>query len=101
MSFFFPVKNLDPKQKERKMKGEKKLLPVPGTVGTPHASAALLAAVFSPIASMFSGRGPTKAIPSCSHRRANIALSERKPYPGWMTSTPWALALAMIPSTSR
>jgi len=75
--------------------------PVPGTVGTPHASAALLAAVLSPIASIVSGRGPTNAIPSSSHRRAKFAFSDKKPYPGWMTSTPWALAMEMMPSMSR
>lgn len=38
-----------------------------------------------------SGEGPTKAMPSSSQRRANVAFSDRNPYPGWMTSTPCSL----------
>ena len=76
-------KSKDPWRKEKRPQQSLSLslilLPVPGTVGTPHASAALLAAVLSPMASIVSGLGPTKAIPSSSQRRANVAFSERKP----------------------
>ena len=54
------------------------------TSHTPH-----LAAVLSPMASMVSGRGPTKVMPASAHLRAKVAFSERKPYlwgaEGWRT----------------
>lgn len=40
---------------------------------------------------MVSGEGPTKAMPSSSQRRANVAFSDKNPYPGWMASTPCSL----------
>lgn len=47
--------------------------------------------------SMVSGDGPTKAMPSSSQRRANVAFSDRKPYPGWIASAP--MSLQIIPKT--
>ena len=42
-----------------------------------------------------------KVMPSSSHRRANDAFSDRKPYPGWIACTPFALAVSMMPSNPR
>ena len=44
------------------------------------------AVVFTPIASIDSGRGPTNTIPAFSTARAKSAFSERNPYPGWIAS---------------
>jgi hypothetical protein len=38
-----------------------------------------LASIFDPMAAMTSGDGPTKTSPASEQRRANTALSARKP----------------------
>ena len=52
---------------------------VPGTTGTPAATASRRAEVFSPMSAIVSLRGPMKAIPASSQARANAAFSARKP----------------------
>ena len=55
---------------------------------------------------MVSGSGPTKAMPSSPQRRANVAFSDRNPYPGCIASTPislqgwgrWLFYLRTLPS---
>lgn len=37
--------------------------------------------------------GPMKVMPSSAQRRAKVAFSDRKPYPGWMASTSASLAI--------
>lgn len=62
--------------------------PEPGTTGTSLSCATRRALALSPIARMFSGRGPIKVMPCSSHFCANSAFSLRKPYPGWIASAP-------------
>ena len=52
---------------------------LPGTTGTPAATAASLAEVLSAKVSRLAAVGPTKAMPASSHARANSGLSLRKP----------------------
>ena len=73
----------------------------PGTVGTPAAAMFWRAVVFTPMASIDSGRGPMKTIPARSRARANSAFSERNPYPGCTASAPVAWAAATMRSMSR
>ncbi len=42
-----------------------------------------------------------KTMPASAQARAKAAFSERNPYPGWIASAPWRLAMAMIPGMSR
>ncbi len=74
---------------------------VPGTTGTPAATASRRAEVFSPMSAIVSLRGPMKAIPSCSQARAKSGFSARKPYPGWMASAPVAFAASSTRSIRR
>ncbi len=70
-------------------------------MGTPQAMAVDLAASLSPIwARMWEG-GPMNLMPFCSQARAKSAFSLRKPYPGWMASTPRRRARSMMPGMSR
>ena len=59
------------------------------------------AVVFTPMASIDAGGGPTKVIRAASRARASSAFSERKPYPGWTASAPVRLAAPTILSTER
>ena len=52
---------------------------MPGTVGTPRADTAALAAILSPIVSIAAAGGPMKIRPASSSARANAAFSERNP----------------------
>ena len=52
---------------------------VPGTTGTPAAIMRLRAEILSPMASIVSGAGPMKMMPSSRQRRAKSAFSDRKP----------------------
>jgi len=61
---------------------------LPGTTGTPTATAAVRAAVLLPIRSIASADGPMNVSPAPSHALANAAFSARKPYPGCTASAP-------------
>jgi hypothetical protein len=74
---------------------------VPSSTGTPQLSANRRAAALSPNRSRVAGRGPIKVSPASWHRRANVAFSARKPYPGCTESHPAASARAMICGASR
>ena len=74
---------------------------LPGTMGTPAASASRLAAALSPRRSMTSGVGPMKTSPAASTARANAAFSARKPKPGWMACAPTDFAAAITASMRR
>ena len=52
---------------------------LPGTTGTPAPTAVVRADSLSPMRSMASGGGPTKATPSAVMRRAKSAFSEKNP----------------------
>ena len=45
--------------------------------------------------------GPMKVMPAVSQARAKSAFSERKPYPGWMASTPRRRARSTMPGLTR
>ena len=51
----------------------------PGRTGTPASAMIAFARTLEPIASMASGRGPTKVSPASAQARANPAFSERNP----------------------
>ena len=74
---------------------------VPGTTGTFASIAAMRAVVLSAKVRRLSTVGPTNLIPSRSHALAKSGFSERKPYPGWIASTPFSFATFTICSTSR
>ena len=61
---------------------------VPGTIGTPASAMSSRARTLEPIASMALAGGPMKTIPCSSQSAAKLALSARKPYPGWIPSAP-------------
>ena len=48
-------------------------------IGTSAFKAATLAATLSPSASIASGEGPTKTMPSSRHRRAKTTFSDKNP----------------------
>ena len=75
--------------------------PVPGTTGTPAASATARAAVLLPIARMASPVGPTKIKPAARQASANGALSARNPYPGCTASAPARRATSTMASMRR
>mmetsp|Transcript_1177 Transcript_1177/g.2467 ORF Transcript_1177/g.2467 Transcript_1177/m.2467 type:complete len:214 (+) Transcript_1177:384-1025(+) len=74
---------------------------VPGTTGTLYLCARARASVLSPNPAITLDGGPTKEIPCCSHSATNLAFSERKPYPGWIASTPSRTASATMSSYPR
>ena len=47
------------------------------------------------------GDGPTKVMELSSHTWAKTGFSARKPYPGWIASTPAAFATSIIRSITR
>ena len=53
------------------------------------------AAVLLPMRAMTSGRGPMKVRSCAWQASANVASSERKPYPGWTASQPVIIAALM------
>lgn len=74
---------------------------LPGTNGTPASPANTRAWALSFIRAMDSGGGPTKTIPASVQARAKSALSETKPYPGWMASAPVSRAAESRASVLR
>ena len=66
----------------------------PGTSGSPASAALRLALTLSPMSSIDSGRGPTKARSLSSQAAANSARSARKPQPGCTASQPVVVAAA-------
>ncbi len=74
---------------------------VPGMIGTPAACIAARARVLEPISSIASGGGPIQVSPASSTSRANAAFSARKPYPGWIASTPARNAVSTTTSPRR
>ncbi len=74
---------------------------VPGTTGTPAATAARRPATLSPRLRIISPVGPMKAMPAFSQASAKSAFSARNPYPGWMASTPTRRASSTISSMPR
>ena len=73
----------------------------PGTVETPASAASFLELILSPMASMASGFGPMKAMPSSLSRRANPAFSLRNPKPGCTACAPVWRTASTILSASR
>ena len=73
----------------------------PGTVGTFTELATSLDCILSPRLFIIFAVGPMNSIPSSSHACANTGFSARNPYPGWMASTPFAFASAMISEILR
>ena len=66
--------------------------PLPAIMGTPAARASERAVCLAPNAASCRGVGPTNAIPASSTCRAKSALSDKKPYPGWIAPAPVDLA---------
>jgi len=63
----------------RASRAEIKGVAVPGTTGTPAASILRRAPVFSPMARMVAGAGPTKTSPAPATASAKSARSARNP----------------------
>jgi hypothetical protein len=74
---------------------------LPDTTGMPSERANSRAATLSPNSDSASAGGPTNIRPASSQRRANVAFSDRKPYPGWTQSQPVPTATAISASMSR
>src|ERR1051326_6057860 len=65
-------------------------------MGTPAACTAVRARVLDPISSIAEGGGPMNLIPASAHARANLAFSDKNPYPGCMASAPHLRATSRI-----
>ena len=75
--------------------------PEPGRSGRPNLCAMPRELTLSPHERIDSGLGPMKASLHLRQISANLAFSERKPYPGWIASAPVISAAAMIDGTLR
>ena len=73
----------------------------PGIIGTPALMAISFALSLSPIMARILLGGPINWMPASSHACANAAFSDKKPYPGWIASTPRFFASLMMPEMSR
>lgn len=65
------------------------------------AIAVALAVALSPILVIHSGLGPINVILCSSQIEANLAFSDKKPYPGWIASAPVISAAAIILGTFK
>ena len=71
-------------------------MPVPGITGTSFSIIVLRALALSPIFLIDWEEGPINLMLCCSQIAAKSALSDKKPYPGWMASTPASSATDII-----
>ena len=76
-------------------------IPVPLVSGTLLAMAVALAVALSPIFVIHSGLGPINVILCSSHIEANLAFSDKNPYPGCIASAPVISAAAIILGTFK
>ena len=70
----------------------------PGITGTPAEWTVWRAVILSPIISIVFLLGPIKWISFSSTFWANVVLSDRKPYPGWIALEPVISAAPIIRS---
>ena len=71
-------------------------IPVPGVTGTLFSIIVLRAVALSPILRIALAVGPMNLILYISQISANSALSDKKPYPGWIASQPAIKAVDII-----
>jgi hypothetical protein len=74
---------------------------LPGRIGTPAFFIARRARALSPSSRMTFGVGPMNLMWQASQTSARYALSDRKPYPGWMASAPVISAALRTAGTLR
>ena len=70
-------------------------------MGTPALRIIARAWDLLPICSMASGAGPMNAMRQSRQISAKCGFSARKPYPGWIASTPSSSAVLMMPGMLR